>query len=121
LSEVKITREGFKCLRCSYEWIPKGRSDSGKLPVSCPKCRSKYWNKPRVRRRKQEQDIELTKQLRKQGTSIRKIAKMVNPRNQAIRAEAREYFDGLKEQPKEDRGKGKLQKGKGKEKGKKGD
>jgi len=81
LSEVKIIRKGFRCNRCGFEWIPR----SSKTPISCPKCRSKYWNKLRVRHRKQE-DVELTKRLRKQGTSIKKIAKL-NPVRQTIRAD----------------------------------
>lgn len=35
------------CLRCGYKWFPK----SEKLPKTCPnpKCKSPYWNKPRVK------------------------------------------------------------------------
>lgn len=36
----------FICSRCKYEWIPR---DSGKRPVTCPKCRSPYWDRPRTR------------------------------------------------------------------------
>lgn len=35
--------EKKRCLRCGYEWYPyhQGR------PVTCAKCRSPYWDKPR--------------------------------------------------------------------------
>jgi len=38
-----------ECNRCKYKWISKKKE-----PVSCanPKCRSPYWNKPRVRKKK---------------------------------------------------------------------
>ncbi len=49
MADVEITRKGFKCLRCGYEWIPRKQ---GHAPQLCPKCRSAYWNKPRVRRRR---------------------------------------------------------------------
>jgi predicted Zn-ribbon and HTH transcriptional regulator len=31
------------CLRCGESWYPRGLTD----PVTCPKCRSPYWNIPR--------------------------------------------------------------------------
>ena len=34
-----------KCLRCGHEWP----SRLEKLPKQCPKCRSPYWNKPKVK------------------------------------------------------------------------
>ena len=38
-----------KCGRCGHEWLRRIAS-----PVHCPKCKSPYWNKPRVREKKQE-------------------------------------------------------------------
>jgi predicted Zn-ribbon and HTH transcriptional regulator len=35
-----------KCERCGHSW--KRRSE--KLPKTCPKCRSPYWDKERVRK-----------------------------------------------------------------------
>ena len=32
------------CLRCGGSWTAKGV----RLPLTCPKCRSPYWAKPRV-------------------------------------------------------------------------
>lgn len=39
--------DGWRCIRCSHEWIPlvDGR------PVTCPRCKSYDWDRPRVRRR----------------------------------------------------------------------
>lgn len=42
-SRVTLTLEGFHCLRCDHEWVPRGTDE----PVICPKCKSAYWNKPR--------------------------------------------------------------------------
>ena len=37
----------LKCNRCGHSWTPR----SDELPTVCPnpKCKSPYWNKPRVR------------------------------------------------------------------------
>ena len=34
-----------ECNRCNHQWMLRGDSD----PKTCPKCKSPYWNKPRVR------------------------------------------------------------------------
>lgn len=34
------------CARCGHKWL------AFKVPTACAACKSKYWNKPRVRRRK---------------------------------------------------------------------
>lgn len=41
---VDVTKKGFKCLRCGETWVPH---DLKKKPVTCPKCRSPYWDKPK--------------------------------------------------------------------------
>ena len=33
----------YGCKRCGYEWVP--RKDK---PITCPRCRSPYWNKDRI-------------------------------------------------------------------------
>lgn len=43
MPRVPITVMGWRCERCSHEWIPR---DEGE-PNVCPKCKSPYWNKPR--------------------------------------------------------------------------
>jgi predicted Zn-ribbon and HTH transcriptional regulator len=32
------------CKRCYHDWVP--RTDN---PTQCPRCKSPYWNKERVR------------------------------------------------------------------------
>ncbi len=45
MARVPITIMGYRCERCSHEWIPRG--DPDEEPRVCPKCRSPWWNKPR--------------------------------------------------------------------------
>ena len=35
----------FKCQRCNAEWLPRSEK-----PIACPRCKSTYWNKPRMKR-----------------------------------------------------------------------
>jgi Zn finger protein HypA/HybF involved in hydrogenase expression len=35
---------GFRCERCSHEWVPREKEQE---PRVCPKCKSPYWNVPR--------------------------------------------------------------------------
>ncbi len=51
MAKVKITLAGFKCERCSHEWIPRNK---GEEPAVCPKCKSPYWNKPRKNKIKEK-------------------------------------------------------------------
>jgi predicted Zn-ribbon and HTH transcriptional regulator len=43
---ARIKLDGFKCERCSHEWVKRGGDD----PKVCPKCKSPYWNKPRSKK-----------------------------------------------------------------------
>jgi predicted Zn-ribbon and HTH transcriptional regulator len=43
MKKIKISIEHMECYRCGYQWIPKSK----KMPRTCPKCRSAYWDKPR--------------------------------------------------------------------------
>lgn len=52
------------CSRCNHEWITRIETP----PVSCPKCKSIYWNKPRVRVRKLD-NKEATHEKRAKATS----------------------------------------------------
>ena len=36
----------FTCNRCGHEWVPRENGE----PEVCPKCKSPYWNKVRVRK-----------------------------------------------------------------------
>jgi hypothetical protein len=44
MARVPITVMGFRCERCSHEWIPRGGAEEE--PRVCPKCRSAWWNQP---------------------------------------------------------------------------
>lgn len=44
MPKVPITIMGYRCERCGHEWIPKNGEHE---PVTCPKCKSPYWDKPR--------------------------------------------------------------------------
>jgi DNA-directed RNA polymerase subunit RPC12/RpoP len=44
MARVPITVMGYRCERCSHEWIPRGTQQE---PSVCPKCKSPYWNRPR--------------------------------------------------------------------------
>jgi len=37
MAKVKITMLGYKCERCSHEWVPRDAADSV-LPKVCPRC-----------------------------------------------------------------------------------
>jgi predicted Zn-ribbon and HTH transcriptional regulator len=43
VAETKIA--GFQCERCGHEWVAK----TERRPIICPKCKSPYWDRPRVR------------------------------------------------------------------------
>jgi len=34
------------CERCGHTWIAQTKT----IPISCAKCRSPYWNRPRVKK-----------------------------------------------------------------------
>jgi hypothetical protein len=40
---VKIEMDGYRCVRCGHEWIP--RKDDH--PRVCPKCKSPFWDRER--------------------------------------------------------------------------
>ena len=44
MARVPITVMGYRCERCSHEWIPR---DAEREPSVCPKCKSPYWNRAR--------------------------------------------------------------------------
>lgn len=44
---LKIKLPKLKCLRCNYNWIPRKKDIT-----LCPSCKSPYWNKPRINKRK---------------------------------------------------------------------
>jgi predicted Zn-ribbon and HTH transcriptional regulator len=44
MAKVQLKVWGYRCERCTHEWIPR---DTVNEPRVCPKCKSPYWNKPR--------------------------------------------------------------------------
>ena len=51
MAKVKITVDGYKCERCSHEWIPRNKKEN---PRVCPECKSPYWDKPRKKANKKK-------------------------------------------------------------------
>jgi hypothetical protein len=43
MARIPITVMGYRCERCSHEWVPNGEKE----PRVCPKCHSPYWNTPK--------------------------------------------------------------------------
>jgi uncharacterized CHY-type Zn-finger protein len=41
----KKLKEVWLCERCRHEWLPRVE---GREPTVCPKCKSPYWNTPRL-------------------------------------------------------------------------
>jgi hypothetical protein len=48
--EGRARIEVLKCERCLYTWMPRG----GKLPMTCPKCRTPYWKTKRLKKEKRD-------------------------------------------------------------------
>ena len=48
--DIMKQRKKHTCNRCSYEWF----SNKAEPPVTCPSCRSPYWNKERTYKIKKE-------------------------------------------------------------------
>ena len=46
MKSYEVLIKGYKCNRCGNEWAPKNWD---KIPGTCPKCKSPYWNKKRIR------------------------------------------------------------------------
>ena len=62
---VNIKQKGYKCNRCSHEWVP--RKGTVGEPRVCPKCKSPYWNKPRKNARKGAMICSLTSLAEREG------------------------------------------------------
>ncbi len=41
----KIVISKLRCRRCSHEWVPRGD-----MVTICPKCKSPYWDRDKVRK-----------------------------------------------------------------------
>ena len=42
---AKVTLAGYQCERCEHKWVPRNESFEPKV---CPKCKSPYWDRPRI-------------------------------------------------------------------------
>lgn len=93
MARVPITVMGYRCERCSHEWIPR---DVEQEPSVCPKCKSPYWNRPRKTPTASMLTYEdfrdkIRETLKKSGaltwTEIRTIAKLPEkfPNNRWVR------------------------------------
>jgi len=47
IHRMKTTVEANKCNKCGKIWV-KRKDNPNEEPVVCPKCKSAYWNKPRL-------------------------------------------------------------------------
>jgi DNA-directed RNA polymerase subunit RPC12/RpoP len=43
MPKVAIKVMGYRCERCTHEWIPRDARDQSE-PRVCPRCKSPYWN-----------------------------------------------------------------------------
>ena len=67
MAKVPITVMGYRCDRCEHEWIPR---DFAEEPRVCPKCKSRYWNRPRKKAMTYEYFRDrIAKTLRERGTA----------------------------------------------------
>jgi len=41
----ETTMKAYRCERCGHMWVPR----TERKPTICPKCKSPYWDKPRLR------------------------------------------------------------------------
>jgi len=41
----KIKIDGYQCVRCMYNWVPRKKSK----PIVCPGCMSPYWDIKKIR------------------------------------------------------------------------
>ena len=45
---ARIKLDGFRCERCGHEWVPRRRPPYRETPKTCPRCKSAYWDEPRL-------------------------------------------------------------------------
>ena len=49
---MKLTISLLECNRCGHKWWPRilgGEEARIEIPAHCAKCKTPYWNKPRVK------------------------------------------------------------------------
>jgi DNA-directed RNA polymerase subunit RPC12/RpoP len=46
----RINLKGYKCERCGHTWFPRKYNEATEgPPILCPKCKSAYWDKPKLK------------------------------------------------------------------------
>jgi hypothetical protein len=70
MARVRITVMGYRCDRCSHEWIP--RPGAVEEPRVCPACHSTLWNQPEKKPRLSYDDFKskIAKVLRDAGRPL---------------------------------------------------
>jgi DNA-directed RNA polymerase subunit RPC12/RpoP len=48
MAMVPITLMGYRCARCTHQWVPMKSASAP--PRVCPKCKSPYWDRERQRK-----------------------------------------------------------------------
>jgi hypothetical protein len=66
MARVPITVLGYKCERCSHEWIPRDIKE----PRVCPKCKSQYWDRSKETNNYDDFRNKIQKTLRNADTSL---------------------------------------------------
>ncbi len=41
----ETTLKAYQCERCEHKWVPR----TERRPTICPRCKSPYWDKKRIR------------------------------------------------------------------------
>ena len=54
MPRVKITKWGWKCNHCGYEWFQRGKEK----PAVCPRCGSARWDRPIKKKKGDEKKNE---------------------------------------------------------------
>jgi hypothetical protein len=70
MARVPITVMGYRCDRCSHEWIP--RPGAVEEPRVCPACHSSLWNQPEKKPRLSYDDFKskIAKVLKEAGRPL---------------------------------------------------
>ena len=82
IRDVTVTLKECECTRCEHRWIPKPELKDGKwvneVPTACPVCKTPYWFKPRVQRRRTPEEIKKALLTRQKEIEAKAQAKVKN-------------------------------------------
>lgn len=68
MARIPITLMGYRCERCSHEWLPRGETKGE--PKLCPSCKSLNWDKPSKSLTTYEQFSRLVRNALEDGSSL---------------------------------------------------